>query len=366
MESARRSSFIEDRDTVIPSAANQKTPSRPTSAKTNTTRQHTQSAIDNVISVNAPHTHDPLSSNNEALAETLRPSTPPAPVPRPSAQLPPRPKPSLNTTTTTRSMKDKKPKYKIPRQYQSAESKVDTGRRPPSNEDLRKSISREMQKEKKSLTLTRPQSARSRQTSGNSTMNESRRRRSSSAYENVKPRVNTNLSINFDELNTSQMRAESSQSIKDGVYLEWLKAKEDQRKLDKEELKRQKEEMDKRLNKNQIEGKIRQQVQNLETWRRTKNEELKKKRQEERALLREAEENKKQQEDQKKKVSGTLCSKIMSMKFSFQDAKIGFESWTTKKEDTFKQKAEDERMKKAEIEKRQEGLTRTKTSLIDL
>lgn len=303
MEPGRRSSFIEDRETVIPSTIDQKTPSRPTSAKTHTTRQHTQSAIDDVISANAPHTFDPLTSNNEALADTLRPSDPPVPPPRPSAQLPPRPKQSLHSTTTIRSAKDKKTKYKIPRQYQHVGASVDTGRRPTTDNDVKASVAREMRKEMKSLTLTRPQSARIRQMSASSTMSESRRRRSSSAYENVKPRVNTNLSINFDELNTSQMRAESSQSIKDGVYLEWLKAKEDQRKFDKEELKRQKEEIDKRLNKNQIEGKIRQQVQNLETWRRTKDDELRKKRQEERALIHEAEEKKKQHEEQKKKVS---------------------------------------------------------------
>jgi hypothetical protein len=98
--------------------------------------------------------------------------------------------------------------------------------------DLTRSIEREFNKAVKSQTLPRPQSARVRNHSANSNSSErQRRRRSSSAYEHVKPRVNTNLSINFDELNTSQMRAESSQSIKDTVYLEWAKTKEDQKKL---------------------------------------------------------------------------------------------------------------------------------------
>ena len=304
VETIRRSSYCEDRDTVIPSVTHQKVPSRPTSAKSNTTRQHTQSAIDNVILANATSTHDPLSANNEALAETLRPSTPPAPPRRPSAQLPPRPKPASNTTAT-RSTINKKPKYKVPTYCKDVGPRVDTGRASSTTEDLTKSIQRQMEKELKSLTLTRPQSARIRQSSASSTMNGTRRRRSSSAYENVKPRVNTNLSINFNELNTSQMRAESSQSIKDGVYLEWLKDKEDKKKLEKEELKRQKEEIDKRLNKNQIEGKVRQHVQNLETWRQTKDHELRKKRREERELRRQAEEQKKQAEQQKMKVRHT-------------------------------------------------------------
>lgn len=300
-EPIRRSSYCEEKDTVIPSVTSQKFPSRPTSAKSSTTRQHTQSALDNVILANAASTHDPLSANNEALAETLRPSSPPAPPRRPSAQLPPRPKPAPNTTAT-RSTITKKPKYKVPSYCKDIGARVDTGRASTTNEDLTKSIQRQMEKELKTLTLTRPQSARVRQSSASSTMNGPRRRRSSSAYENVKPRVNTNLSINFDELNTSQMRAESSQSIKDGVYLEWLKAKEDQRKFEKEDLKRQKEEIEKRLNKSQIEGKIRQQAQNLETWRQGKDSEVRKKRRQERELQRQAEEQKKQAEQQKKKV----------------------------------------------------------------
>jgi hypothetical protein len=173
--------------------------------------------------------------------------------------------------------------------------------------DLTRSIEREFNKAVKSQTLPRPQSARVRNHSANSNSSErQRRRRSSSAYEHVKPRVNTNLSINFDELNTSQMRAESSQSIKDTVYLEWAKTKEDQKKLEKEQLKRWKEEKTKGVDKSALERKIYQNAQNLERWRLEKDEEKKKKIQEELKLRREHEENKKREIQQKKKVK-SLC-----------------------------------------------------------
>jgi hypothetical protein len=302
VESARRSSYCEDQDTVIPPITNQKSQSRPTSAKTNTTRQQTQSAIDNVTSANAPFTLDPLTSNNEALAATLQSSSPPPPPPRPSARLPPRPKSRMNTTTTTTGGINKKQKFVVPSRYKEITSRVDAGRKPVDKEDLTRSVERALDKALKSQTLPRPQSSRTRKQSARSNSNERQRRRSLSGYENVKPRVNSNLSINFDELNTSRMRADSSQSIKDGVYMEWLKSKEEQKKLEKEDLKRWQEETTKRIDKSQLERKIHQDAQNLERWRQEREEQMKKKRQEEFKLKREEIENKKREQQQKKKV----------------------------------------------------------------
>jgi hypothetical protein len=185
---------------------------------------------------------------------------------------------------------------------------VDTGRTPITPETVSASVERAHKKAVKSQTLPRPQSSRTRNHSANSINNNRQRRRSSSGYEHVKPRVNTNLSINFDELNTSQMRAESSQSIKDGVYMEWLKAKEEQRKQEKEELKRWQEEQTQRVDKSQLEKKIKQDAQNLDRWRQEKEEQMRKKRQEEIRLQREQEENKKREHRQKKKVKDQISS----------------------------------------------------------
>ncbi len=302
VESARRSSYCEDQDTVIPPITNQKPQSRPTSAKTNTTRQQTQSAIDTVTSANAPDTLDPLTSNNEALAATLQPSSPPSPPPRPSAKLPPRPKSRANTTAPTTGGINKKQKFKVPSRYKEISSRVDTGRTPVATMDLTRSIERALDKALKSQKLPRPQSSRARKQSANSNNNEGQRRRSLSAYEHVKPRVVTNRSINFDELNTSQMRGDSSQSIKDSIYFEWAKAKEEQKKLEKEELKRWQEEKAKRVDKSQLERKIYQDAQNLERWRQEREEQMRKKKQEELELKREEIEKKKRDQQQKKKV----------------------------------------------------------------
>jgi len=168
--------------------------------------------------------------------------------------------------------------------------------------DLTRLIERALDKELKSKTLPRPQSARSRTQSANNNSQERQRRRSSSGYEHVKPRVNTNLSINFDELNTSQMRADSSQSIKDGVYLEWLKTKEEQRKREKEELKQWQDEKTKHIDRSTIERKVQQNALNLERWRLEKEEQTRKKKQEELDLKREQQEKIKQEQQKKKKV----------------------------------------------------------------
>ncbi|CAF0789928.1 unnamed protein product [Adineta ricciae] len=337
VESGRRSSYCEEQETVIPPVVHQQSQSRPSSAKSNTTRQQTQSAIDNVTSANMPHTLDPLTSNNEALAAALQPTLPPTPLPRPSAQLPPRPRPNPNSTTT--GSIHKKQQFKIPPRYKEITSRVDTGRTPTSAINLTASIQRALQKELKSQTLPRPQSARTRAHSATNKSNDTtrQRRRSTSGYENVKPRVNTNLSINFDELNTSQMRAESSQSIKDGVYLEWLKTKEEQRLQDKELTKRWEEDKAKRVDKSQIQRRIEQNMRNLDQWRQEKEEQIRKKKQEEIALKREHEEKRRQQELQKKK-----------------DAKDGFENWKQKKDEQSHDKIDQEQNKKAAIEKRQE------------
>lgn len=196
----------------------------------------------------------------------------------------------------------KKNKFPVPSRYKEITSRVDNGRTPLGMMDLRSSVDRALEKELKSQTLPRPQSSRERRRSANTSNNERQRRRSSSAYEHVKPRVNTNLSINFDELNTTQMRADSSQSIKDAVYLEWAKSKEEQKKIEKEEMKRWQEETTKRVDKSQIERKVHQNMQNLERWRQEKDEQIRKKRQEEIEIKRELMENKKREQQQKKKV----------------------------------------------------------------
>ena len=99
------------------------------------------------------------------------------------------------------------------------------------------------------------------------------------------------------------MRADSSQSIKDSVYLEWVKTKEDERKRQQEERKRWKEENTKRIDKSTIERKIQQDAQNLERWRKQKDEEIRQKKQEELRLKQELRENKKQAQLQKIKVN---------------------------------------------------------------
>ena len=98
------------------------------------------------------------------------------------------------------------------------------------------------------------------------------------------------------------MRADSSQSIKDGVYFEWLKAKEEQRRFEKDELKRQKEETTKLVDKSQIERKIHQNAQNLMRWRQERDEELKKKKREEKQLQHQEMEHKKHEHQKKIKV----------------------------------------------------------------
>ncbi|CAF0834791.1 unnamed protein product [Rotaria sordida] len=336
IDSARRSSYCEDQDSVIPSTTtiNQKPQSRPTSAKSNTTRQQTQSAIDMVTSANVPPTLDPLTSNNEALAAVLQP--PPSPPPRSSARLPPRPKSNLNKTTTIGGI-NKKQTFKIPSRYQEITSRVDTGRASTSTIDLTRSIERALQKELKSQTLPRPQSARSRKLSATSNHNRSQRRRSSSAYEHVQPRVNTNRSINFDELDTSKLRNDSSQTIKDAVYLEWLKNKEDKRKVEKEELKHWQEEKSKLVDKSTVERKIRQEAQKLERWRQEKEKEIIEKKRIENELKRKQEEQEKQKQKQK-----------------IDDAKVGFEDWKIHKEEHLKEQIKERNDKKAEIEQRQE------------
>ncbi|UJR13695.1 hypothetical protein I4U23_000707 [Adineta vaga] len=334
VEPVRRSSYCEEQESIIPPVIHQQSQSRPTSAKSNTTRQQTQSAIDNVTSANMPPLLDPLTSNNEALATALQPSLPPPPPPRPSARLPPRPK----QTSTTSGGIHKKPQFKVPSRYKEITSRVDTGRQPASEINLTASIQRALEKELKSQTLPRPQSARARTHSANSDNNTTRqRRRSSSGYEHVKPRVNTNLSINFDELNTSQMHAESSQTIKDGVYLEWLKTKEDQRKENKVLTKRWEEEKTKRIDKSTIERRVQQNLQNLDRWRHEKEEQIRKKKQEELALKQEQEENARQEQLQKRK-----------------NAKDGFDNWKQQKDEKNHDKIDEERNKKTEIEKRQE------------
>jgi hypothetical protein len=98
------------------------------------------------------------------------------------------------------------------------------------------------------------------------------------------------------------MRADSSQSIKDGVYLDWLKTKEEQRRFEKEESKRWKEAKSKTVDKSVLERKITQDAQNLERWRQEREEQMKKKRQEQLEIQREQRETKKREQQQKKKV----------------------------------------------------------------
>ncbi|CAF1392957.1 unnamed protein product [Adineta steineri] len=336
VEPIRRSSYCEEQDVVIPPVTHQQSQSRPSSAKSNTSRHQTQSAIDNITSANIPPTLDPLTSNNEALAATLQPPLPP---PRPSAQLPPRPRPNLNSTTSGGI--NKKQQFKVPNRYKEITSRVDNGRNPNSSIDLTASTQRALERELKSQTLQRPQTARVRTSSANNdnskNSNGRQRRLSSSGYEHVKPRVNTNLSINFDEINTTQMRADSAQSIKDGVYLEWLKTKEEQRKQELEAQKLWEAEKVKQVNKTAIERRVQQNLQNLERWRHEKDEQIKMKKQEEIRLKREQEENAKREREQKKK-----------------DAKVGFEGWVAAKQDTDKEKLNESINKKTEIEKQQE------------
>lgn len=241
--------------------------------------------------------------------------------PRPLARRPPRPKSTLNTTHTTGGI-NKKSKYPVPSRYKEITSRVDNGRTSVDTMDLRSSVDRAIEKELKSQTLPRPQSSRVRKRSANGSISERQRRRSSSGYEHVRPRVNTNLSINFDELNTSQMRANSSQSIKDGVYMEWLKAKEEQKKLEKDEFKRWQEETTKRVDKSQIERKVHQNIQNLERWRQEKDEQIRKKRQEELAIKRELMENKKLEQQKKKKVIEINLYEIFHLYFIFRMLKM--------------------------------------------
>ncbi|CAF2156533.1 unnamed protein product [Rotaria magnacalcarata] len=331
-ESGKRSSHFEVSDFVIPSTTtNQKPQSRPTSAKSNTTRQQTQSAIDTVANVNVPPTFDPLTSNNEALAASLQP---PSPLPRSSAKLPPKPKPSLHTTAGS---SNKKQAFKIPSRYREITSRVDNGRNPAAASDLTRSVERAIQKELQSKTLPRPQSARSRKQSASSNSSAGRRRRSSSAYEHVQPRVNTNRSINFDELNASQFRNDSSQSIKDVAYLEWLKNKEERRKLEKEQVKLWEQEKTKIVDKSRVERQVQLNAQNLDRWRQEKEKEIIKRKNEEIRLKREEEEKKIQEE---KKIKN--------------EAKAGFEEWKIKKDEKLTLQITESRNKKSEIEQQQE------------
>lgn len=293
-EPVRRASICEEQETIIPATSHVKPQSRPTSAKSGTNRQETQSVIDAVSSVNQQSANDPLNSNNEALAAAMQPrhSSPP----RSTAQLPPRPKSHTNHTARS------KGKIKVPSQYREITSRIDSGRTPVANMDLTRSVERALQKAIKSQTLPRPQSARTRNQSADSNDSSRRRRRLSSAYEHVQPKVNTNRSINFDELNTSQMRADSSQTIKDAVYLEWAKAKEDQKQRDREERKRWEEAKVKRVDKDSVVKQIHSEAQKLERWRQEKDEAIKKKRQEELRIKRELAEKKKHEEAVKKKV----------------------------------------------------------------
>ncbi|CAF4774645.1 unnamed protein product [Rotaria sp. Silwood1] len=335
VESARRSSYCEDQESIIPST-NQKPQSRPTSAKSNTIRQQTQSAIDTITSANIPPTLDPLTSNNEALAAALQPQPPPSPPPRSSANLPPRPK--LSSKKATIGGINKKEKYKVPSRYQEITSRVDTGRKSVSTMDLSQSIERALKKELQLQTLPRPQSARSRKQSATSNHSGgSQRRRSLSAYEHVQPRINTHRSINFDELDTSQLRNDSSQSIKDAVYLEWLKNKENRKKHEKEELKRWQEEKIKLVDKSTVERRIRQDAQKLERWRQEKEKEIIQKKREENEFRRRQKELE-------------ISKRIEKQK----DSKAGYQQWKEQKDEVLKEQIQEQHNKKTEIEQRQE------------
>ena len=142
-----------------------------------------------------------------------------------------------------------------------------------------------------------------------------------SIYNHIQARVNSNPLINFDELNTSQIQTNSSPSSKGGVYLEWLKTKEEQKKLEREKLKRRQEEIVKSIDKSALERKIYQDAQNLERWRQEKTEQMKQKRQEELELKREQEENEIRELEQKQKVKylylkNLYCIKIYSRMLS--------------------------------------------------
>ena len=295
-ELVRRASVCEEQETIIPSTSNAKPQSRPSSAKSTTNRQQTQSVIDAVSSANQQLAEGPLTSNNEALAAAMK-SRDPSP-PRPTARLPPRPKSSSNTTQGA----NRKGKFKVPSQYKEISSRIDSGLTPVADMDLTRSIQRALQKAIKSQTPPRPQSARVRNRSADSSDSRERRRRLSSAYEHVQPKVNSNLSINFDELNTSQMRADSSQTIKDAVYLEWAKSKEDQKQREREERKRWEEAKVKQVDKSSVERQIRLEAQKLERWRQERDEQMKKKRHEELRVKREFEQQKRDEKDKKKKV----------------------------------------------------------------
>ena len=153
----------------------------------------------------------------------------------------------------------------------------------------------------KTQVFQRPQSARSRTSSADSNSSRRRRRRSS-AFEHVQPKINTYRSINFQDISHHEAQANSSQSIKEGVYLEWAKAKEDEKKREKEEAMKFKELKSKSVDKTSIERSVYTQAQKLEKWRQEKDEEMRKKRAEKKRLEKEAEEKKKQDENKKRMV----------------------------------------------------------------
>ena len=238
-----------------------------------------QSAIESIASVNV---NDPMTS---AVATTI------------STRPPPRPKSSFNRTTTTIHTRQK---YKIPSRYQEITSRIDSGKTPVSEIDLTRSVEHALEKTLQAQTSIRSLSARTQKLPST---NERQRRRSSSAYEHIQPRINTNRSINFDQLNTSHLQNDSSQSIKDAVYYEWLKTKEQKRKIEKQEFENWKNEKTKSIDKNQIQRKIQQNAQNLERWREEKDKEIRKKRREEIELEREIRQKKKQEQEEKREVN---------------------------------------------------------------
>ncbi len=275
-KSVRHSSYGENQNAIIPSLINKKS----------------QTKSNKTSAIHTPSTLDTVTSSNKAFATSLQPST----RPRPS-----RFKAKLNPTTTIEDI-HKKEKPKIPSRYKDITSRVDVGQTPVASMDLSQSIERAVDKAIKSQTLLRPQITRVKKQPVSNNNNEYPQPGLPSLYNHIQARVNSNPSINLEELNTSQMQTNSSPSSKGGVYLEWLKTKEEQKKLEREKLKRRQEEIVKSIDKSTLERKIYQDAQNLDRWRQEKTEQMKQKRQEELELKRQQEENEMRELEQKQKV----------------------------------------------------------------
>lgn len=229
-----------------------------------------------------------MNAKEEKFASELRPHTS---RPSGSAAKPPKPQ-------TPGNHNKKKEKNKVPSVYKFVTSKIDTGRGPIAQDELQRSIDIRVKRQMELLKVQRPRSAGVRNTSRDRSQSQERQRRPS-AYENVEPRVNTYRSINFDELNNSQSRADSSQSIKNEIYLEWAKVKDEKKRKEKEEERKLKEYQTEKIDKSDIEKKVRADATKLEIWRQNKEKQIR-----ENAL-----EEKKRQMERKKQEEDSLQNK---------------------------------------------------------